>query len=96
MAAKDSAAKDSPKKADADVANASFEDLLTRLSTVVERLERGDLPLEQSLTIFEEGVRLSRLGQKRLDDAERRVELLLRDEDGASSLRPLDKEPETP
>ena len=69
----------------------SFEEVLSRLQTVVARLEKGDLPLEESLAVFEEGIRLSRLGQKRLDDAERRVELLLSQEDGAKT-RPLDTE----
>ncbi len=69
----------------------SFEDVLARLQTVVARLEKGDLPLEESLAVFEEGIRLSRLGQKRLDDAERRVELLLSQEDGGKT-RPLDTE----
>lgn len=68
-----------------------FEDVLARLQTVVARLEKGDLPLEESLAVFEEGIRLSRLGQKRLDDAERRVELLLSQEDGGKT-RPLDTE----
>lgn len=54
-----------------------FEEVMGRLQTVVEQLEEGDLPLEQSLAMFEEGVRLSRAGAKRLDEAERRVEELL-------------------
>ncbi len=62
----------------------AFEDILARLGTVVERLESGELPLEQSLSLFEEGVRLSRLGSARLDEAERRVERLLHD-DGTTS-----------
>jgi len=57
--------------------DAPFEDVMERLQAVVERLEEGDLPLEQSLAMFEEGVRLSRAGAKRLDEAERRVEELL-------------------
>ncbi len=74
---------------------APFEDILGRLAQVVERLESGDLPLEESLAVFEEGVRLSRLGARRLDEAERRVELLLADEEGVET-RPLDhKEPES-
>lgn len=56
---------------------APFEEVMDRLQTVVEQLEEGDLPLEQSLAIFEEGVRLSRVGAKRLDEAERKVEELL-------------------
>ena len=72
-------------------AEPAFEEILTRLQGVVERLERGDLPLEQSLTIFEEGVHLSRAGARRLDEAERRVELLLRNDEGVQT-RPLTEE----
>ena len=57
--------------------DAPFEDVMERLQAVVEQLEAGDLPLEESLAMFEEGVRLSRAGAKRLDEAERRVEELL-------------------
>ena len=56
---------------------APFEDVMERLQAVVEQLEEGDLPLEQSLAMLEEGVGLSRAGAKRLDEAERRVEELL-------------------
>lgn len=58
----------------------AFEDVLARLTTVVERLESGEMPLEESLLLFEEGVRLSRIGAARLDEAERRVEKLLHDD----------------
>ncbi len=61
--------------------NASFEELVARLEQVVSELEGGDLPLSRSLAVFEEGVRLSRLGASRLDEAERRVEELLANED---------------
>ena len=61
----------------ADVAEMSFEQILGRLQDVVERLESGELPLEESLSVFEEGIKLSRLGASRLDDAEARVEELL-------------------
>ncbi len=57
----------------------SFEVILGRLQAIVDTLEKGDLPLEKSLTMFEEGVRLSRLGTARLDDAERRIDWLLSD-----------------
>lgn len=66
-----------------DASSPAFEEILSRLSTVVERLESGELPLEESLTLFEEGVRLSRFGSARLDEAERRVERLLH-EDGTT------------
>jgi len=55
----------------------AFEDGIKRLSEIVQKLERGDLPLEESLRLFEEGVRLSRSSQERLDAAQRRVEELL-------------------
>ncbi len=60
-----------------------FEDALARLETVVARLEGGDLALEEALSLFEEGVRLTRLCSARLDEAERKVSLLLRDHEGA-------------
>ena len=50
---------------------------MERLGQIVEKLEEGDLPLEQSLELFEEGVRLSRLAQERLDAAQQRIERLL-------------------
>jgi exodeoxyribonuclease VII small subunit len=55
----------------------SFEVAIKRLTEIVATLERGDLPLEESLRLFEEGVQLSRVSQKRLDTAEKRVEQLL-------------------
>ena len=61
----------------------SFDQVLGQLRAIVERLEGGNLSLEQSLAAFEEGVRLSRAGAKILDAAEQRVEILLRDEGGA-------------
>ena len=57
--------------------SASFEQSVARLSTIVEQLEGGDLPLEDSLRLFEEGVRLARASQAQLDAAEKKVEQLL-------------------
>ncbi|MEM6961190.1 MAG: exodeoxyribonuclease VII small subunit [Myxococcota bacterium] len=59
--------------------DAPFEQILDRLQSVVERLEAGDMPLEQSLCAFENGIRLARLGATRLEEAEHRVEVLLAD-----------------
>lgn len=56
---------------------ASFEDSTRRLAEIVAALEGGDLALEQSLALFEEGVRLARGASLRLDHAERRIEELL-------------------
>lgn len=75
----------------ADVsAEAPFEEILLRLQEVVSRLEQGDLPLEESLKMFEEGIRLSRLGSRRLDEAERRVEVLLTSGESVHT-RPMDE-----
>jgi exodeoxyribonuclease VII small subunit len=62
----------------------SFDQVLGQLRAIVERLEGGNLSLEQSLAAFEEGVRLSRAGARMLDAAEQRVEILLRDEGGGA------------
>lgn len=68
----------------------SFESALERLNDIVEHLESGELPLEESLRLFEEGVKLSRLAQARLDSAEKRVEELLGlDENGNPMVREL-------
>ncbi len=69
----------------------SFEGTLERLHDIVEQLEGGELPLEESLRLFEEGVRLSRASQARLNTAEKRVEELLAvDADGEPITRELD------
>lgn len=68
----------------------SFEESVRRLASIVEQLEAGELPLERSLELFEEGVRLARAAQERLDRAERRVEELLGvDGQGRPVLRAL-------
>ncbi|HYQ16049.1 MAG TPA: exodeoxyribonuclease VII small subunit [Polyangiaceae bacterium] len=70
-----------------------FEEALKRLTSIVERLESGDLSLEQSLSLFEEGTRLSRTSQAQLDAAEKRVEELLAiDATGQPVVRELDSE----
>ena len=69
---------------------ATFEQAISRLGEIVDQLERGDLPLEQSLSLFEEGVRLAHASQTKLDAAERRIEELLAvGESGEPETRPL-------
>jgi exodeoxyribonuclease VII small subunit len=69
----------------------TFEATIAELGRIVEQLERGDLPLEQSLDLFERGTRLSKDAQARLDAAEKRVELLLGfDDNGQPITRELD------
>jgi exodeoxyribonuclease VII small subunit len=60
----------------------SFEASLEALERIVQELEQGDLPLEKSLELFEQGIGLSRQCQDRLNQAERRIEVLLRDNQG--------------
>ena len=54
-----------------------YEEIVQRLAKVVERLEGGGLSLEESISAFEEGIRLARAGAAKLEEAERKVELLL-------------------
>jgi exodeoxyribonuclease VII small subunit len=75
------------------MAEKNFEAALARLEEIVKKLETGDLPLEQSLKLFEEGVKLSRLCNKRLEEAERKVEILLKDKEGNIVAQPFE-EPE--
>ena len=75
------------------IAAASFEDSIRRLGEIVEALENGELPLEDSLRLFEEGVKLARASQAKLDGAEKRVEELLSvDESGNPLVREIDLE----
>jgi exodeoxyribonuclease VII small subunit len=71
-----------------------FEDALARLEQIVDTLEAGNLPLEDSLKAFEEGVVMARHCAKYLADAEKRIELLTRDESGVLRTAPLDWQPE--
>ncbi|MGI8788043.1 MAG: exodeoxyribonuclease VII small subunit [Pyrinomonadaceae bacterium] len=64
----------------------TFETSLQDLEKIVRRLEAGDSSLEDSLKLFEDGVRLSRECQERLNQAERRIEVLLKDENGNPNL----------
>ncbi len=68
---------------DAKVAPAAdFESALERLEHIVKTLESGELALDNALELFEEGVRLSRFCHQKLEQAERRVEILINKEDG--------------
>jgi exodeoxyribonuclease VII small subunit len=62
----------------------SFEEALKGLEAVVDRLESGEPPLEESIRLFEEGMRLSETCRKRLDEADRKIEILLRKPGGVS------------
>ena len=71
----------------------SFETSLLELEQIVGMLENGDLPLEESLELFEKGIKLSRECRTRLTNAERRIEILLKDSNGnltAEAIEPDD------
>jgi exodeoxyribonuclease VII small subunit len=74
-----------------------FEDCLSRLEQIVSLLEAGNLSLEESLKVFEEGIGLARHCAKYLADAERRIEILAKDDTGALTQKPFawetDEEP---
>ena len=59
-----------------DTSIKDFEGAIAELDAIVRKLEEGDLPLEQSLTLYERGVQLSRFCHARLEEAERRIEIL--------------------
>jgi exodeoxyribonuclease VII small subunit len=62
---------------------ATFEESLKKLETIVDQLEKGDLPLEESLKLFEEGVGLSAVCKLELDAAEGKVQMLVKQRDGS-------------
>lgn len=68
----------------------TFEASLEALEQIVRELEEGDLALEKSLELFEQGIRLSRECQERLSQAERRIEILLRDNQGRPVVAPFE------
>lgn len=68
---------------------ASFEESLKKLETIVDQLEKGDLSLEDSLKLFEEGVGLSAACKKELDAAEGKVQMLIKQRDGSIKTEPF-------
>ena len=74
----------------------TFESSLEELERIVRELEQGELPLEKSLELFEQGVKLSRDCQDRLSQAERRIEILMRDNQGRPAVRPFEPESDVP
>lgn len=73
----------------------TFESSLGELESIVRKLEDGDLDLEESLKLFEKGVKLSRECRERLTSAERRIEVLMKDNDGELRLQELEPDDET-
>jgi exodeoxyribonuclease VII small subunit len=69
-----------------------FESAIKRLEEIVAQLESGDLQLEKSLELFEEGIKLSRFCHTKLDEAERKVEILMKNAEGELKRTPFEEE----
>ena len=69
-----------------------FEEALQKLEAIVNKMEGGDLSLEEALNAFEEGVKLAKFCSSKLDEAERRVEKLIRKQDGKLETIPFSEE----
>ena len=72
------------------MAKLNFEKLMTELEETVSKMENGDVSLDESLTLFEKGIKLSKSCQKILDDAEKKVTVLLASDDGEITEKPFD------
>jgi exodeoxyribonuclease VII small subunit len=76
----------------ADTSPQQFEEALEKLEKIVRRMEDGELSLEKALESFEEGVQLARYCQTKLDEAQKRVELLLKNDKGEIETQPFIEE----
>ena len=72
----------------------TFEQSMKKLEQIVQELESGDLPLEEAMQKFEEGIKLSKLCSEKLDETEKKVTLLLQDQKGNVSEKPFISEDE--
>ena len=71
------------------IENLNFEESLSELETIVQKLEQGELSLEESMTLFERGLNLSQNSQVKLQDAEQKIQILL-DKNGNNELQDFD------
>ena len=76
------------------MAKTTFEQSMKKLEQTVQKLESGDLPLEEAMQKFEEGIKLSRLCSEKLDETEKKITLLLQDQKGNVSEKPFISEDE--
>jgi exodeoxyribonuclease VII small subunit len=74
------------------MAEDKFEDAMQRLEDIVEDLEGGDLPLEDSLKAFEDGMKLLTFCSDKLDEVEKRVAILVKESDGRYTKKPFDRD----
>jgi exodeoxyribonuclease VII small subunit len=69
-----------------------FENAFQQLETIVKRLESEEMPLDESLQLFEEGIRLSRFCNQKLEEVEKKIELILSDAKGQPRVEPFESE----
>ena len=74
------------------MAKLTFENAMKRLEGIVDALERGDLGLDEALKKFQEGIKLSKVCSNKLDETERKVSILLKDEEGNIREEPFQEE----
>ncbi len=72
------------------MAKKNFEKTLADLENIVQRLDENDLSLDKSLSLFEEGIKLSRFCSQKLDSVEKKVEILLKDDEGNLKKEPFE------
>ena len=70
----------------------SFEKAFEALEKTVDELESGGLPLDSALKKYEEGIRMARLCQAKLDKAKAKIEILMKDKDGKFEIKPLEED----
>ena len=73
------------------MANIKFEDALKRLEEIVDELEGGSQSLDEALKKYEEGIKLSKLCAKQLEAAKKKVEILMKSEDGSVDIQPFNE-----
>lgn len=73
----------------------NFEEAMARLEKIVEQLEKGELPIEEAMKAFEEGMKLVHFCTKKLEEVEKRVSVLIQDSGGAYTRVPFDTEDES-
>ena len=76
------------------MAGKKFEEAMERLEAIVQTLEQGEVPLEDSLKAFEEGMKLAKFCSEKLEEAEKKVSLLVQESDGKYSRTPFGLEEE--
>jgi exodeoxyribonuclease VII small subunit len=74
---------------------ATFEQAMEELKAIVQALEKGDRPLEESLALFEKGIGLIGFCSRKLDEVEKKVEILVKNQDGTLQPRPFQESTET-